>query len=106
MASIVGLAKRMSSRRMLGQYGPSVFQFTLPINRLATVYSVARIILLMSAVLLTACESKWEKMPDDILAAKDSECRNNNDQAAAMIQVCKNYKRECERRRSIGVYVC
>jgi hypothetical protein len=63
-------------------------------------------LILMSAVFLSACESKWEKMPDDELAAKYSECFDVSDPGAAMIQVCKNYKRECERRRENGIYVC
>ncbi|MEH6557572.1 MAG: hypothetical protein V7459_06755 [Oceanicoccus sp.] len=57
-------------------------------------------------VSLTACESKWEKMPDDELVNKSSECLNISDPGAAMIQVCKNIKRECERRREIGIYLC
>ncbi len=63
-------------------------------------------LLLGSAAFLSACESKWEKMPDDELAAKNAECYTIDDPAAAMIQVCKNYKRECERRRSQGIYAC
>lgn len=62
--------------------------------------------LISVVVLLTACESKWEKMPDDQLAAKSSECMSIADPSSAMIQVCKNYQRECERRRENGVYVC
>lgn len=61
---------------------------------------------LSSVVFLSACESKWEKMPNDELAAKSVECFNLIDPAPAMIQVCKNYKRECERRREKGIYVC
>lgn len=57
-------------------------------------------------IAMVGCESKWEKMPDDELAVKSSECYGMNDPAPAMIQVCKNYKRECERRREEGNYVC
>lgn len=63
-------------------------------------------LMLATAVILSGCESKWESMPDDELAAKNSECYNISDPAPAMIQVCKNYKRECERRRSQGIYAC
>ena len=56
--------------------------------------------------LLLGCENKWTKMPDDELAAKSAECLNMNDPAPAMIQVCKNYERECKRRRDNGIYVC
>ena len=59
-----------------------------------------------SAVLLAACESKWNKMSDDEIAAKSSECAAIADPSSAMIQVCKNVERECERRRANGIYVC
>jgi hypothetical protein len=62
--------------------------------------------LLMATVFLAACDSKWKQMPNDQLAAKSVECYNMNDPAPAMIQVCKNYKRECERRRENGIFVC
>jgi hypothetical protein len=67
-----------------------------------TAYTLA----LTAAVLLTACDSKWKQMPNDELAAKSVECFNLSGPAPAMIQVCKNYKRECERRRENGIYVC
>lgn len=63
-------------------------------------------LVVVSSIGITACESKWEKMPDDELAMKSSECLGVSDPAPAMIQVCKNYKRECERRREEGIYVC
>ncbi len=73
---------------------------------ISTAKTTLQSLLLFSLVFLSACESKWEKMPDDELAAKNSDCYGMNDPAPAMIQVCKNYKRECERRRAQGVYVC
>lgn len=64
-------------------------------------------ILISSVLVLTACESKWEKMLDDELASKASECDRTASQGAAMIQVCKNYRRECERRlQEKGRYIC
>jgi len=63
-------------------------------------------LLVAAVVSLTACESKWGKMPDDELIDKSAECLNISDPGAAMIQVCKNIKRECERRREIGIYLC
>ena len=62
--------------------------------------------IVVAAILLTACESKWEKMPDDQLAAKAGECAGNSNPSSATIQVCKNYMRECERRRGMNIYVC
>ena len=86
----------------MGNNIPSGFTSTMQ----TVLGSGLRIALLFAALLLTACESKWETMPDDELAAKSSECLNMNDPAPAMIQVCKNYKRECDRRRKTGRYVC
>ncbi|MFA7554888.1 MAG: hypothetical protein WCY88_11610 [Spongiibacteraceae bacterium] len=68
--------------------------------------SILSPLLLSSVVLLSACESKWEAMPDYELAAKQSDCLAIADPGPAMIQVCKNYQRECERRREKGIYAC
>jgi hypothetical protein len=65
-----------------------------------------QVLMVMTAVFLTACENKWEQIPDDQLAAKASECASEDDPSSAMIQVCKNYARECERRRELGFYIC
>ena len=62
--------------------------------------------MLIGVVFLAACESKWEKMPDDELAAKAAECQSISELSTAMAQVCKNYARECERRRKEGFYIC
>ena len=65
------------------------------------------VLLLVSAVMLAACGgSKWEAMEDDVLAAKSAECMGVGDPGAAMIQVCKNVTRECERRRANGIFAC
>lgn len=71
-----------------------------------TVKTIFQPLLLCSIIFVTACESKWEKMPDDELAVKNSECYGTSDPSAAMLQACKNYKRECERRRAEGIYAC
>lgn len=63
-------------------------------------------LLVASLLMLAGCESKWEQMPDHELAEKASECLYMNSPGPAQIQVCKNYKRECERRREEGIYVC
>lgn len=66
-----------------------------------------RVLLLMLVAALTACgDSKWKTMPDDVLAEKSAECMGIADPGPAMIQVCKNVKRECERRRANGIYAC
>lgn len=63
------------------------------------------ILVLVTSILLSGCNSKWEDMPDDELALKSSECYGDN-LSSAMIQVCKNYERECQRRRKKGINIC
>ncbi len=63
-------------------------------------------VIISAPVMTAACSNKWESMPDEVLAAKSAECMSMNSPAAAMIQVCKNYERECLRRRESGVYIC
>jgi hypothetical protein len=65
----------------------------------------SRIALLVSLGLLSACNSKWQDMPDDELAEKSTACYVD-DLSIAMVQVCKNYEKECQRRREIGINVC
>ena len=60
---------------------------------------------LVMVAALTACESSWEKMPDEELAMKSSEC-HSTDPGPAMAQVCANVERECQRRRKNKNYVC
>lgn len=62
--------------------------------------------LITSVILLAACDGKWQKLPDDQLAAKATECASIADPSSAMIQVCKNVNRECERRRENDNYTC
>jgi hypothetical protein len=70
-------------------------------------YTILRPLLLLAILFISACESKWEAMNEDELVEKASRCLNMNDPAPAMIQVCKNYKRECERRfKETGRYIC
>jgi hypothetical protein len=57
------------------------------------------------AVLMTGCESTWEKMTDEELAMKSAECQSV-DPGPAMAQVCANVERECARRRGNKNYVC
>lgn len=71
-----------------------------------TFSAVMHSFLAAALVMMTACNSQWESMPDAELAAKAAECASINDPAPAMIQVCKNYERECQRRRSNGIYAC
>lgn len=65
-----------------------------------------RLALIAAVVFLAACESKWDKMPDEELAAKSAECFNMNSPGAAMAKACENYERECKKRRDKGIYAC
>jgi len=62
--------------------------------------------IIIAVICLAACNSKWEKLPDDVLADKASECASDSNPSTATLQVCKNYMRECERRREKNIYVC
>lgn len=65
----------------------------------------AAIVILM--LLLGGCGSPLEHLSDNELRDKMRECRSVNSPAPAMIQACKNYKAECDRRREeLGNYVC
>ena len=59
-----------------------------------------------ATVVLTGCtKSTWEKMSDDELAMRASECMTT-EPGPAMAQVCANIERECQRRRKNKNYTC
>jgi len=70
------------------------------------IFIATRIAVLLLLTLLVACNSKWKDMPDDILAEKSSSCYEDDNLSSAMIQICKNYEKECQRRRENGINVC
>ena len=55
---------------------------------------------------LSGCENKFASIPDNELADSMYECRTVQDQAPGMAIRCDNVRRECERRRDEGRYVC
>jgi hypothetical protein len=57
-------------------------------------------------LILAACGSSIEKMDDHDLRQKVYECENASDPTTVDVQSCRNYRRECERRKSAGHYVC
>lgn len=65
-------------------------------------------LLVLFVSLVAGCgNSKFEKMPDMELAAKNTECLTMNEPAPAMIFACENYAKECKRRREEEKrYVC
>lgn len=55
----------------------------------------------------TGCDRAIEKVSDQELMGKYSECQNAENPSAAMGFACENYKKECERRRKeTGRYIC
>lgn len=55
---------------------------------------------------LTGCEGKLAKLPDTELQDRIYECQHTVDQAPGFAISCDNYRRECERRREEGRFVC
>jgi len=73
-------------------------------------YKMRLLGILLGCVLLiisAGCQREIEKVSDDDLRAKYSECYDMNEPGAAMIMACKNYKEECDRRsKEIGRFIC
>lgn len=55
---------------------------------------------------LLACGNSVEKLDDHDLRQKVYDCENASDPTTVDVQACKNYRRECERRKKAGHYVC
>lgn len=55
---------------------------------------------------LQACGTSVEKLDDHDLRQKVFDCENASDPTTVDVQACKNYRRECERRKNAGHYVC
>lgn len=65
------------------------------------------LLLLAMVVLVSGCEREIEKVSDQALQEKWSECQSTENPSPAMAFACDNYKRECERRRKkTGRYIC
>ena len=59
-----------------------------------------------SIFILAGCNNEAAKIPDNELADNIYACRTAVDQSPGFAIRCDNYKRECERRREEGRYVC
>lgn len=64
------------------------------------------VLLLAAAAGLAACESKLAGLSDTELQDRMYECNTTVDQAPGMAISCDNYRRECQRRREEGRFVC
>lgn len=68
--------------------------------------SPMRAALLLGLLGLAACEGKLAGLSDTELQDRMYDCNNTADQAPGFAIRCDNYRRECERRREEGRYVC
>ena len=67
----------------------------------------ARVLCLCLGLLVcTGCEGKLAGMSDTELQDKMHECNTQTSQSPGFAISCDNYRRECERRREAGRYVC
>lgn len=57
-------------------------------------------------VALSGCSNKLAGMADHELQDKSYACRQATAQSPGFAISCDNYKRECERRREAGRYLC
>ena len=57
-------------------------------------------------LLLSGCEGKLAGMEDNELQDRMHACRTTTNQAPGFAISCDNYKRECDRRRKEGRFVC
>ena len=55
---------------------------------------------------LAGCEGKLASLSDTELQDRMYECETTVDQSPGMAISCDNYRRECERRREEGRFVC
>jgi len=63
--------------------------------------------LLAGLAVLGGCgKSELEKLTDTELQDRMYECQTTVDQSPGMAISCDNYRRECERRREEGRFVC
>ncbi len=65
-----------------------------------------RLSLILSIVLVVACEGKMQKMSNQELAAKNDECVQKNPTSPGKVTACENIRKECERRREQGNFAC
>lgn len=67
----------------------------------------ARVACLCFGLLVSSgCEGKLAGMSDTTLQDKMHECNTQTSQSPGFAISCDNYRRECERRREAGRYVC
>ncbi len=64
-------------------------------------------LLLAGLIVLGGCsKNKLEELSDNELQDRMYECNTTVDQSPGMAISCDNYRRECQRRREEGRFVC
>ena len=66
----------------------------------------AMLLVLAGLLGLAGCEGKLASLSDTELQDRMYECDTTPDQSPGMAISCDNYRRECERRREEGRFVC
>lgn len=64
------------------------------------------IVAITSLFLLLGCEGKMQKMSNQELSERQSECVRKNPTSPGKVTACENIRKECERRRGDGNYAC
>lgn len=62
--------------------------------------------ILVACFSITACDSQMASIDKSELRKRFYDCENALDLTAPELQVCKNIKRECQRRQKLGRYEC
>lgn len=65
-----------------------------------------RLLTVVFALCLTACEGGMKSLSNQELAAKRDECVAGNPTAPGKVTACENIRKECERRRKEGNFAC
>jgi len=60
----------------------------------------------IAVILCSGCSNKLAGMDDNELQDKSYACRQATQQSPGFAISCDNYKRECERRREAGRFLC
>lgn len=69
--------------------------------------TVTRLILsLIVLIEIAGCSSKLAELSADELRDRIYECEKTAEPGPGLAIACDNYRRECERRRNAGQYVC
>ncbi|MBX2849702.1 MAG: hypothetical protein KTR16_15370 [Acidiferrobacterales bacterium] len=55
-------------------------------------------------VSLSSCEGKMQKMSNQELSEKRSQCLINNPTSPGRVTACENIRKECEARRKAGTF--